>query len=217
MKRALVTTAFVSILVLGSCAGPEQSDVEGAPPTEATIDSVVATALERANDDPRTEPSQLEAIERALAEDGVTLAVMREATEDMNACLLEAGLTTQGVTTQSQSGFEFPLVHGIQSPDDLSEDQVMALINDCDARFVSHLSYVYSQQPSAQDNYWNEARHHEPRIRECLLEAGVPEDEIGDTIQEVINTAVDILYPDPEVNPYGFHDCMDPLDLPLWD
>ena len=176
---------------------------------------VIATAIDKASNDPLVSEEQLKALEAAQSEGEVAYDALTAALQDTLACLEQSGFSGGRIVVDESMGFPLPGINDLVAPETVTDEQAGAMMDDCQRTTSAYLGTAYTQQPAYQDAYWALADAAAPDVRRCLEESGVPASAIGDTTSEVIDTAVAYFMElDPELEQYGSENCMGDLPVP---
>lgn len=212
MKPRCAVVIAVCVATTTACGGSSDP-----APSHAGkgFDTVISTALEKAQADPMVSDSQMDALHAAEAAGEVAYDAMTAALQDTLACLEQSGFSGGRIVVDESMGFPLPGINDLVAPETVTDEQAGAMMDDCQRTTSAYLGTAYTQQPASQDAYWALADAAAPDVRRCLEESGVPASAIGDTTSEVIDTAVAYFMElDPELEQYGSENCMGDLPVP---
>lgn len=197
--------------VLAGCAGP--------PEEEATTDAdrfaqLVVETQQMMAADSQVDQEQYDLLDVAATRGELTLDDLTTALRGNAECLEAAGFKTGGVVVDTAAIPASAHLAYLTPPADMPENQAMALINGCDARYFKYVSRVYGFQPQSQNAYWEKADELAPQIRACLEEQQIPRDLIGESTAEVVNAALKLKDRFEEFAAFEPVDCMSGLPDP---
>ncbi len=180
VPRRLAIACLAAVLVAGCSSEPSPAD---SPP--ASFDGLIEAAL----DDARTsgaDQSQIEALEVARAEGGVTAENYKAAQRRTLECMSESGATVTDIIETEQATLPV-LDASVQAGAGMADDELLTLMDHCEVLYSAALKGVYFQQPSSLDEWFGRVEAHRSELLACLREHGatIPDDAPMDELFRV--------------------------------
>lgn len=183
------------VVLLAGC-GKSSAPIASPP---RSLDDLVAAALADARAS-GADASEIEALNDARDSGMVTAESYKAAQRRTLDCIAESGAMVTDVVETEQS--TLPVLDAtVRAGPGMSDDDLLATMDRCEARFSAALKGVYFQQPSSLEEWFARVEAHRAEVIACLRERGAtiaddaPMDELFRVTEEVNLSTADEGHP----------------------